>query len=288
MSAPLRAEGGFTLVELVVAMTIMLVLIFAALLALDTFNRGAASTSRQAGAEDASRRAVGRVVAVLRNAGAPAPLAGAQPQTVLRALGNDLVVRSTAWPGESGVGASATHLARLCLDESSRTLWFDGLRAGVSGPSDPGGACPSTASGWTHQALATDVVNDAGEPIFRYGATSPVRSVGVSLRLEGGTAQTPRPLVLHSGSALRGALAPQVDDGDVVVGPCEAGKALLTLDAAAGGETTDGVKLDAAGAIAVGPGKILVDATSAPTEVALTVTNVAGLQTLLLKQVSCP
>jgi len=135
--------------------------------------------------------------------------------------------------------------------------------------------------------MATKVLNTPSQPVFRYGSTSPVRSVGVALRLEGGSKAETRPLALNSGGALRGALAPQVTNNDLQSECVEGGKALLTLAAGAGGSTVDGVTLSATGAITAGPGKILVDATSAPT-VAVTVTNALGLQTLLLKQVSCP
>lgn len=287
MTARLAGEDGFTLVELLCAMTIMLILIFGALMAFDSFNRGAASANRMTDAQDRARRDVNRIVGVLRNAGAPTPVTGAQPATVLRATGTDIVFRSTSWPGESATDPVGTHVARLCVDTSTRTLWFDGMRAGVGGSSDPGTACPSTEPGWAHQPMATGVTNDAANPVFRYGSTSPVRSVGVSLRLESGTVADSRTLQVHSGSALRGALAPQVSASDIVVGECEAGRALLTLGAT-GGEGTGGARLHATGAITVGPGQILVDATTSPVDVALTVTNVLGLQTLLFKRVSCP
>lgn len=287
----LRAEDGFTLVELLVAMTLSLIVLFAVLGAFDAFNGGVAANNRLTGAEDTARREVAAMVRLLRDAGAPAPVSGTQPTTVVQAGGNDLVFLSTSWPGESGVGATADHVERYCLDTASRTLWFDGLRAGTAGSATPGSACPSQASGWTSRVVAGDVVNTAALPLFQYGSTSPVRTVSVSLRLEGGTAVRSRPLELRSGSALRGALAAQVDAGDVTVGPCEgptgAKKALLTLNLAAGGASTNGAKLSATNAITVGPGKILVDASSSPATVALTVTNVRGLQKLLSKSVSC-
>ncbi len=281
-------EDGFTLVELIVAMGITLILIFAALLAFDNFNSGVASSSRRTEAEDTARRSVSRIVSVLRDAGAPPPASGAQPETVISAGGNDLVFRTTAWPGESATGASGTHVARICVDGATGKLWFDGLRAGTVGSPSPGGACPSTSPGWTHVELASGVVNSAAEPVFRYGSGSPVRAVGISLRLEGGTAARTRPLALHSGSAMRGALAPRVTPGDITVGPCQSGRALLTLNASGGGETLRGVTLSASGAITAGGNSILVTATSASTEVAVTVTNALGLQTLLFKEVSCP
>lgn len=286
MSARLRADGGFALAELLFAMTLSLIVLFAVVGAFDAFNGGVAANQRLTGAEDTARRELAAMVRVLRDAGAPAPASGTQPATVVQAGANDLVFLSTSWPGDSGAGAAANHVERYCLDSASRTLWFDGLRAGTAGSATPGSACPSQASGWTSRLVARDVVNDAAQPVFSYGS-SPVRTVSIALRLEGGTAATSRPLELRSGSALRGAPAPQVSAGDVTVGPCEAGRALLTLNLAAGGASTNGARLSASNAIAVGPGKILVGATSTPATVALTVTNVLGLQTLLLKPVSC-
>jgi hypothetical protein len=135
--------------------------------------------------------------------------------------------------------------------------------------------------------MATNVLNTVAQPVFRYDGGTPVRSVGLSLRLEGGTTAESRPLALHSGGVQRGALAPQVTAGDITVGACEAGKALLTLVSSAGGATADGAKISATNAITTGPGQILIPATTSPVNVPLTITNVLGLQTLLIKQVKC-
>ena len=289
MTRTLVREDGFTIVELLVAMTISTILVFASLGGLDVFNSGTASSTRLIVSEDAARSAVQRVVGVLRNAGVPSPLAGgAQPATIIAAAGNDLVFRSSSWPGESSIGTTGSHVVRLCLDTATRTLWFDGIHVGTAGPTTPGAACPSIATGWTHKPMATKVLNDAAQPVFRYDGGTPVRSVGISLRLEGGTTAASRPLALHSGGVLRGALAPQVTAGDITIGACEAGKALLTLLSAAGGATADGARISATNAIATGPGQILIPATSTPVDVGLTITNVLGLQTLLIKQVKCP
>ncbi|MGH2943432.1 MAG: PulJ/GspJ family protein [Solirubrobacteraceae bacterium] len=286
MTRRLRDEGGFTLAELQVSMTIMLVIAFAALLSLDTFGSGAATTSRLTSAEDAARRDVGRIVSVLRNAGAPAPTTGAVPATIIQALDNDLVMRSTTWPGESATGITGTHIVRLCLETATKTVWFDGLRAGTAGSSSPGSACPSTASGWTHFPIAKNVINSAANPLFRYGA-NPVRSVGLTLRTEGGSTAKSRPLKVDSGGALRGAIAPQVSVADITTGACENGRALLTLGLGVIGAGLEGAKMTAANAIPAGAGKLLVPATSAASNIVITITNVLGLQTLLTKSVSC-
>jgi hypothetical protein len=221
------------------------------------------------------------MVELLRDAGAPPPVSGPQPTTVTRASGNDIVFLSTAWPHQSATGTAGTHVERYCLDTTTHRLWFDGLRYGTTGPSDPGSPCPSTATGWTHAVAASDVVNNAAHPVFSYGSTNPVRSVGITLRLESDRTVSSRPLELSSGSALRGALASQVSAGDVEV-QCNyggSGKALLSLGT--------NVKLAGTGAVSLGPGQILVG-TGASSGVDLTVTNLLGLQTLLFKPVSCP
>lgn len=282
----LASEDGFTLTELLVAMTVSVVVLLATLGTLDAFNSGVAENNRLTDAADAARRDVAAVVGVLRDAGAPAPVSGSQPTTVLQAGANDLVFLSRAWPGESGVGATANHVERYCLDTATKTLWFNGLKAGTSGSATPGSACPSTAAGWTSQVAARNVLNTAADPIFVYGS-APLRSVSLNLRLQSGTAVKSRPLELRSGGTLRGALAPQLGAGDITVGPCNSGRTLLTLNLGAAGASGNGVKVSAPNGIPVGPGKILVPATSTPQNVPLTITNLLGLQTLLTKSVSC-
>jgi prepilin-type N-terminal cleavage/methylation domain-containing protein len=283
----LAAEDGFSLIELLVAMTISVILLLATLGVLDAFNNGVAVNNRLSDAGDAARRDVASMVGVLRDAGAPAPLTGAQATTVVQAGANDIVFLSTSWPGESGIGVTTNHVERYCLDTASRTLWFDGLKSGTAGSATPGAACPSTASGWTSRVVARNILNSVADPLFIYGATSPPRSVSINMRVESGTTLKSRPLVLRSGGTLRGALPPQLSAGDVTVGACEAGRALLTLNIAAGGVTTNGAKISAPNAIGAGVGKILVPATGTPASVTLTITNLLGLQTLLTKSVSC-
>jgi prepilin-type N-terminal cleavage/methylation domain-containing protein len=282
----LTAEDGFTLTELLVAMTVSVVVLLATLSTLDVFNSGVAENNRLTDTADAARRNVADIVRVLRDAGAPTPVSGSQPTTVVQAGANDLVFLSRLWPGESGLGATANHVERYCLDTSTKTLWFNGLKAGTSGSATPGSACPSTASGWTSRVAATNVLNTAADPLFVYGS-APLRSVSISLTLESGTSLKSRPLQMRSGGTLRGALAPQLGATDITVGPCEGGRALLTLNLNAAGASANGVTVSAPSGIPVGPGQILVPATGTPANVPLTITNLLGLQTLLTKSVSC-
>jgi type II secretory pathway pseudopilin PulG len=282
----LAGQAGFALTELLVTMTISTVILIATLGALDTFNSGVAENNRLTDAADSTRREVANVVRLLRDAGAPSPTSGSQPTTVLQAGANDIVFLSRSWPGESGVGATANHVERYCLNTTTKTLWFNGLKAGTSGSATPGAACPSAAAGWTSRVVLGNVLNTAANPIFQYGS-APLRTVTVDLDVDGGTALKSRPIELRSGGTLRGALAPQLSLSDITVGGCQSGRALLTLELGAAGATANGVKVSAPGGIPVGPGQILVPATSTPTNVALTITNLLGLQTLLTKSVSC-
>jgi type II secretory pathway pseudopilin PulG len=283
----LANEDGFTLTELLVAMTVSIIVLLATLGALDAFNNGVAVNNRLTDAGDTARREVAEMVRVLRDGGAPTPTSGAQPSTVVQAGANDLVFLSRSWPGESGVGTTSNHVERYCLNTTTRTLWFDGLKAGTSGSATPGSACPSTASGWTSRAIATNVLNSVADPVFIYGAGSPVRSVAIKVRVEGGTTLKSHPVELRSGATLRGALAPQLRATDITVAPCEGGKALLSLSLGAGGATANGAKLSAPNGIPAGAGQILIAATSTPANVVITITNLLGLQTLLTKSVSC-
>jgi prepilin-type N-terminal cleavage/methylation domain-containing protein len=280
-----RDQRGFTTIELLVAMTIGLIVSFAALSAFEGFNRGIVSNNRVTDAQDAARRQVSQMVRILREAGAPALKTGAQLSTVVSALPNDVVFRSTSWPGESSTGTAAGtyHTQRICLDTATKTVWFDGIRAGAPGPTTPGSACPSTAADWTHAPLVRNVVNSAVDPLFRIGA-APVRSVGLSLRLEGGTTATSHPLELASGGTLRGALADQVTATDltIVCNSDGSGRALLTLLNAPGSTFTTSPTSTRAG-----DGKHLLPVAANASTVTVTITNAAGLRTVLTKAVPC-
>lgn len=277
-------EAGFTIVELLVAMTLSLIVATAALSSFDAFNAGVARNSRLTDAEDTARRQVGVMVRALRNGGTPPAADGTQAAAIQRAGGNDIVFLSTSWPGESRVGVTGAHVQRYCLNTATKTLWFDGLKAGTAGPSNPGTACPSTAQGWVHRGAVPKVVNTAARPIFSYPATGTVRSVGVDLLMEGGDSRRARPVELRSAATLRGALAPIVSPGDVAVDCTSAGpgKALLSLGVGRS------LGLSAPGGVGLGPGKLLLDLSSVQNGgVNLVVSNLLGLQKLLFKPVSC-
>jgi prepilin-type N-terminal cleavage/methylation domain-containing protein len=290
------AQAGFTLVEMLVAMTLTLLIASAALGAFEAFDRGVASSSRLTDAQDTARRELGVMVHTLREAGTPARDDGVLPIAVTRTHDTDIVFRSRAWPGAADTGSSADHLQRYCLNTATKILWFDAKHANTIGDSDPGTACPSTANGWTrHRVVARNVINaaDSAKRLFAYTSRGgQVRSVQISLRLDGGSVASSRELRLASGASVRGALGPQVTEGDVSGPTCaEPGRALLSLNV--GGDPLSVIEQPVQGgaqaSIPVGPGKILVAADSETRTVRLVVTDPLGLQTVLFKTVSpCP
>jgi len=288
-------EDGFTLVELLVAMTLTLLLASVTLGAFEAFDRGVSANSRLTDAQDTARRELGAMVRTLREAGAPAGADGVLPIAVTRTDDNDIVFRSRAWPGEADTGSSADHFERFCLNTATKVLWFDGKHANSLGATDPGSACPSTAAGWTHhREVAKNVINTAAssKKLFSYTSRDgQVRSVQISLRLDGGGSTSSRELPLASGASVRGALTPQVTAGDIPPPTCaQPGRALLSLDI---GTPLNLAEVPLQGgsevSIPVGPGKILVAASSVTRSVRLVVTDPLGLQTVLFKTVNaCP
>lgn len=286
MRARLRREDGMTLVEMLVSMTVTLLVLSAVLVIFEGFERGAKANERLTEAQDAARRGMATVVSSLRNAGAPTTSL-AQPVTVARSQPDDLVVLSTDWPGESRQG-TGVHRLRFCLNPARDTLWFEGRRAGASGPTDPGSACPGNQAGWERREIVTGVANTAAQPVFTYAGPGggAIRSVGVLLALQAGDAQRSRPKPLRSAVTLRGAVLPEVDPDDITPTCLPDGSGtLLNL----------GVSLDEAGnpltllpasgsaGAQVGPLQVLVP--RGASAVQLVVKNSLGLQQLLLKPV---
>lgn len=126
----LRNESGFTLVELLVAMTLALIVLFGVLDVFDGFSSNAARQTRVTDANEHVRAAMDRIVSDLRHSRA---LEVADP--------NDLVYTVTD-------SATATRRERICLDSAGH-LWRSSVTT-TSPPDTPiasGTACPTPSSG---------------------------------------------------------------------------------------------------------------------------------------------
>jgi prepilin-type N-terminal cleavage/methylation domain-containing protein len=260
----LRDERGFSLVELMMAMTISIVLLLATLQALDTFGSTSARESRVSDANDQARRTMDRIVHDIRNG------AG-----VVRAGPNDLVYSVKD-------SLTVTRYARYCLDSSS------GLRGEQSTTSpDPGTNCPSTASGWSGDKITTMAsTNSVSNPLFRYdSATAAVaRSIGLTFSLDASGGGRSAGSTLRASAFLRSQneRAPVVQDGDIQV-TCTPSGPLVNFSL-----LTNLINGPVSAAVnGVGLGGNTTQLTNAVTSFTATITNALGLTTIVNKDVKC-
>ena len=165
MSRLENRESGFTLVEVLLVSTLMLVILGATLTTFESFQRNTETNTKQNEAQQEARRSIDYLARELRNLASPTDY---DPNSVKRALGNDLIVQSVAATRPAGtLNVRNTQYVRYCYDQSGarvvrqRKTWTDAVA-----PAFPTGtACPS--SGWEATDYAASVVNGV-RPLFTY------------------------------------------------------------------------------------------------------------------------
>ena len=269
-TSPLRAEAGFTLVELLVAMALSAIVLFATLTTLDTFSSNASRQSRVSDANDQVRSTMDRVVSDLRQA-ATMEVAGA----------NDLVYT---------VADSATQIRRerLCLD-GSHQLWRSSVTTSSPPlvPIAPGTACPSAGSA---KVTPLASANSASNPMFSYDSATPanVRSVGVTISLDAGNGGRTDVSTLRASTFVRskGESAAAIDDDDLTTTCDPSGHPTMTLAGSVGDlhVTYTDVDGNTLGSTDAGSSLLL---TGAGSKVIANITSSAGLVSQLVRIISC-
>jgi hypothetical protein len=209
----LDERGEFTLVGLLVAMTLSLVVLGATLDIFASSEKINRDTQRRTDALDRARVGVDRLARQLRNMASPTP---DQPQSIDRATAKDVVFQTVDPIGpNAGTNTANVKRVRYCLDAEGR-LWAQNQRwigAAPGAPNDGGtgataGTCPSAA--WNDQTvLADDVTNylaGHSRPVFTFNPTAPLTAitwVHVDLWLDLDTSRKPAETVLSSGVFLR-------------------------------------------------------------------------------------
>lgn len=268
----LREEPGFTLVELLIAMTLAVIVLFGVLNVFDSFTSNAARQMKITDANEQVRVAMDRIVRDLRHARA---LEVVDP--------NDLVYTVTD-------SATATRRERVCLDPAGR-LW----RARVTTASPPesplaaGTVCPTAGSG-AFQITPLLSANTAGNPLFTYDAPSAagVRNIGLTFALKAGDVRRAHTSTLRASAFVRArsetALVP--DDDDIAVACSSSGVPTLTLSAGVGPLTVSyaDVNGNALGAAAAGSATTLPSGT---TSVVATVTASSGAISRIVRTIAC-
>jgi type II secretory pathway pseudopilin PulG len=174
----LRDESGFTLMELLVASSLMIVVMGAVLTMLTGFQGTTRANGLRNDAQQHARASMDTLARDLRNAAAAS---ADSPTGIESATSYDLVFQTVAESKPGGSTNSANlRRDRYCLDTSdpanAKLVVQSQTWTSVSAPAVPGtGECPSSAWG-SHRVVAENVVNRRGganRPVFLPDAASP-------------------------------------------------------------------------------------------------------------------
>lgn len=178
----LSQERGFTLVEVLIAMILMLVILGATLTTLTNYETNASIDRKSKDAQDRSRATLRQLARHLRNVASPTE---GERDPIDKATDTDLIFQSVDPQGPANdQNVANIRRVRYCLDTSDPdhpAIRFQHQRWSTAAPPPvPANAtCPGT--GWTSlpggssRVLVSDVVNAraANRPIFLYRATVP-------------------------------------------------------------------------------------------------------------------
>lgn len=120
----LRPEGGFTLIELMISMTVMLALLVAVLDSFDTFSANARENEQRSEAQEKARLATDQLARDLRNMASPG-----QSSPAIDVAEREEIVFKAVDPVGPNAGLNRANIARVryCLGEESangqRALW---------------------------------------------------------------------------------------------------------------------------------------------------------------------
>ena len=191
-----RGQDGFTLPEVLVGMTLMLIVMAASLTVLDQFRQMNKRADSRADLHDSARNASRQLARSLRNLAASPDL----PTVVERAGAYDIVFRAVDQP-RTDAGSNTRNLKRVryCLDAAVPTRgrlleqtqrWTSSSAPGVPNST----ACPG--AGWGSQRVIGDRItnraNGQDRPLWTYGRTSSGQVSSVRLNLFMNNAPTQR------------------------------------------------------------------------------------------------
>jgi type II secretory pathway pseudopilin PulG len=217
MIALLRQESGFTLMEALVASSLLIVVLGAALTPFDLVHRTERATVNQNESQDNARNTVATMTHALRNT-------SGQNQLVNLANSYDMVVETVDPQPKPGGSQNARNLMRVryCLDTTSSRaslvnghIWEQSFKWTTATPPNtmPSSTCPDTSWG-TSRVLAANVTNKAtwsgrlqAAPLFSYypNASAPdtITSIRVSVFMDKVWNEKPNETELTSGILLR-------------------------------------------------------------------------------------
>ncbi len=257
-------DEGFTLVELLVGITVSMIVLLATLTSLDAFSSNTAQQTRVTDANAQVRTVMDSTVTDLRGASA-----------ILKAEATDLAY---AVP----VTSTTARVERLCV--SSGELY--GSRAVVTGTlSAPTAACSTGTKIATLKSAATtgftyDGASSSATPAL-------VRNVGLTFGMEANGGGRTATSTLRASAARRSAGTLPVTNDDLEA-DCNAGGALLSLSADIPGFDSLSVTYADDGGVSLGlPTGTTLQIPEGITRIVATVTDAAGVTNTIEKDVEC-
>jgi prepilin-type N-terminal cleavage/methylation domain-containing protein len=209
---PRRSEEGFTLVELLVAMSVVTVVMLATVSAFASFHKAERVNRLQNESQDLARQTVDRLSRELRNLASPTDF---QPEAVERATDFDLIFQ-TVDPVMTAGSTNARNIKRVryCLGPvtNGRADLYRMQQTWIA-PNPPptlpwGTTCNGTIAGAT--LVVNDVVNSASDPetpLFRYtpgpAALEEIKAIGVDIGIDTNPGASPKAVDLESSVFLR-------------------------------------------------------------------------------------
>jgi prepilin-type N-terminal cleavage/methylation domain-containing protein len=171
-----RAQDGFTLIEVLLAMTLSLVVIAATLGIFATMERKTRDNQRLNEEQSTARVATDSLARRLRNLASPANPDPAvtgylPPQPLERAEAQDLIFRTVNSEG-SATTSNAQNLERYryCLSATSQTLYVERQTWTGVAPATPTSTTCGPGDGWgaANRRVAAQAIVNGPRPVFKY------------------------------------------------------------------------------------------------------------------------
>lgn len=161
----LRSQSGFTLVEVLLAMSLMLVIMSATLAVFATMERKSRDNQRLNDAQMQARVATDTLAKRLRNLASPADSAFTSSQPIERAQPQDLIFRTVNSTGTpTAANPQNVERYRYCLAGDGNL--YAQRQADASQALPAAIACPGT--GWPETRVAAQYVTNSARPVFHY------------------------------------------------------------------------------------------------------------------------
>jgi type II secretory pathway pseudopilin PulG len=196
-----KRQEGWTLVELLLASSLMMIVLFATLTAMEVFQANHARTTDLINFIDGGRNAMGRLTRDLRGATSGTTTPGAVVSVLTRAGPQDLVMKRVApFAKPTAANPDGVQTVRWCLAAASGRLH----RLAAPGSATPSAACPGAAAGWSDSVVATQVANGP-RAVFTYDAIAlaNISNVSTFLAVDRNPLRPPAEATLTSGVFLR-------------------------------------------------------------------------------------